>query len=193
MSLLKTSAVITFAAAMIGSTSACQSGANTNANTTVSVNTANANTNTAAVVPAANTSDSAGATTAFDASTPTAAYNTAYNARKNKDVATLKKLMSKDILEFFEIVAESESEGGKKKTVDDVLMELCEKPLPPKPETKDEEINGDRATLEYRDEEGEWSTMDFDKVDGMWKLGAPKGGEGLDDDMMPDDKGGKKK
>ena len=193
MSLFKISAVITLAAVSIGVTGACSTGANTNANATTSINAANTNTNTASVVPASNTSAAAETTTAFDASTPTAAYVTAYNARKNKDVPTLKKLMSQDILEFFEIVAESETEGGKKKSVDDVLMELCEKPLPPKPDTRNEKIKGDRATLEYLDEEGEWSTMDFDKVDGMWKLGAPKAEDGPAGGMKSDDKGGKKK
>jgi len=100
---------------------------------------------------------------------PTDAYKAAYEARKNKDVGALRKLMSKDIMEFFGLVAEDE-----KKTVDDVLRELCERPKAATAEVRSEKITGDLATLEYLDENGKWSTMDFEKEDGGWKLTAPK-------------------
>jgi len=103
--------------------------------------------------------------------TPTGAYKAAYAARKNRDVPALKKLMSKDIVEFFTELARM---GEKKQTLDDLLMELCEKPQAPTAEARNEKITGDTATIEYLDEKGDWSTMDFIKEDGGWKLTIPK-------------------
>jgi hypothetical protein len=186
MSLLKISAVITVAAGLIGAITGCQPAVNTNSNTTVSVNTAPANTNQTAAAPAANTSNAEAA----DASTPTGAYKAAYAARKNKDVAALKKLMSKDIIEFFTMMAEADDKN--KQTLDELLKEITEKPQAPTPEVRNEKINGDRATVEYLDETGEWDTMDFEKEDGMWKLSLPPRDEKALDDLKPVNKGKKK-
>lgn len=112
--------------------------------------------------------------------TPTDAYKAAYAARKNKDVAALKKLMSKDIIEFF---TEIGGAGDKKQTIDELLLELCEKPQAHTAEARNEKIDGDHATIEYLDEKGDWSTMDFVKEGGGWKLTIPK----MD---KPDMKGG---
>lgn len=137
---------------------ACQSSqTNTNTNTATNVNTAAVNAANSAAAPASQTS--------VDASSPTAAYIAAYNARKNKDIAGLKKLMSKDIIEFFELVGKEE-----KKSVDDMLRELSERPQADTAEARNEKINGDKATIEYLDEEGKWRPMDFVKEDGAWKL-----------------------
>jgi predicted lipid-binding transport protein (Tim44 family) len=122
------------------------------------------NTNVAAATPTTVADNSSAAT----AGSPAEAYKAAYEARKNKDVAALRKLISKDLLEFFGLVAEDE-----KKSIDDVLRELCEKPQAPTAEVRNEKINGDWATLEYLDEKGKWSTMDLEKEDGRWKLTAP--------------------
>jgi hypothetical protein len=102
--------------------------------------------------------------------TPTDAYKTAYAARRDKDVAGLKRVMSKDALEFLGIVAE--------KSVDDELKRLSEKPQNPSNESRNEKIKGDTATLEYLDEKGNWKTMDFIKEGGDWKLTFPKPGPG---------------
>jgi len=107
---------------------------------------------------------------AFSLATPTDAYKTAYTARKNKDIATLKRVLSKDALEFFKEIAEID-----KKTLDDQLMELTVKPQAATPETRNEKITGNRATLEYLDEKGEWKVMDFSKDGSDWKLALPKG------------------
>ncbi|CAN5405895.1 hypothetical protein BH20ACI2_BH20ACI2_09370 [soil metagenome] len=49
-------------------------------------------------------------------------------------------------------------------------MELCEKPQAPTAEVRNEKITGDRATIEYLDEYGNWSPMEFVKEDGVWTL-----------------------
>lgn len=101
--------------------------------------------------------------------TPTEAYKTAYAARQKKDVQGLKRVLSKDIIGFFEMIAEAE-----KKTLEDELQELTVKPQAPTDETRNEKIDGDTATLEYPDDKGNWKTMDFVKEGNDWKLTLPK-------------------
>jgi len=106
--------------------------------------------------------------------TPTEAYKTAYAARQNKDVEGLKRVLSKDILGFFEAIAEAD-----KKTLDDELKELTEQPQASTDDTRNEKITGDTATLDYKNEKGEWESMDFIKEGRDWKLtlAKPKPGE----------------
>lgn len=145
---------------------------------TVSTNAAQVNTNTTAVNTNAETrppvsenkpvSDSPGSL-----ATPTDTYKTAYAARKNKDVEGLKRTMTDDVLDFLKMMGEEDH-----KTVDDMLKELCEVPQAPTNETRNEKISGDTATVEYPDETGNWRTMDFEKVGGVWKMGIPGGPKG---------------
>ncbi len=102
--------------------------------------------------------------------TPTDAYKTAYAARQKKDVGALKTAISKDMLEFFGMIGDDE-----KKTADDMLKELVEKPQGPSNDIRNEKITGNTATLEYLDETGKWKEMDFVKEDGGWKLTIAKG------------------
>jgi hypothetical protein len=104
---------------------------------------------------------------AVSLSTPSDAYKAAYNARQKKDLAALKKVMSKDALEFFTMM-------GDEKSPDEGLKQLIERPQAATAETRSEKINGDKATLEYLNEKGAWGTMDFVKEDGDWKLTIPK-------------------
>lgn len=101
----------------------------------------------------------------ISASTPTEAYKTAYAARKNKDIETLKKVIAKDMFEFFEILGE-----GKENPLDVGLKELCESPQGPSDEVRNEKINGDKATLQCLDKDSKWITVDFVKEDGIWKM-----------------------
>jgi type IV secretory pathway VirB10-like protein len=102
--------------------------------------------------------------------TPTEAYKTAYAARKNKDLATLKRAFSKDALGFLTDMGKLEN-----KTLDDELKELFVKPQAASADTRNEKINGNRATLEYLDEKGKWAVMDFSKDGNEWKIDLPKG------------------
>lgn len=101
--------------------------------------------------------------------TPTEAYRTAYELRRNKDVPGLKKVLSADILEFFTEMGKVEG-----KSLEEMLMDLAEKPQAAEPEARNEKISGDRATIEFKDDKGEWSEMDFIKVGSEWKLTLPK-------------------
>lgn len=101
--------------------------------------------------------------------TPTEAYKAGYAARQNKDIATLKRVLSKDALEFLTEIA-----GLDKKTLDDQLKTLADTPQAPSAETRNEKITGNRASLEYRDEKGKWVSMDFSKEGNEWKIDLPK-------------------
>lgn len=154
---------------------ACQTATPTNSN----ANTAPANPSSAVSSPVpssapANVSAAANPATTettftFSLATPTDAYKTGYNARNNKDIAALKRVFAKDALEFLTEVAKAEN-----KTLDDQLKELFERPQAATAETRNEKITGNRASLEYLDEKGEWSTMDFSKEGNDWKIDLPK-------------------
>lgn len=100
--------------------------------------------------------------------TPTEAYKTAFSARQKKDVQGLKQVLSKKMLEFFKAMGIDEH-----KTVDDELKELAEQPQAATAEARNEKITGDKATVEYLDENGKWKTMDFVKEGSDWKLTLP--------------------
>lgn len=155
---------------------ACQKTEPTNAN----ANTAPANissaTNSAAPSSAPANANSAASTTTpeatftFSLATPTDAYKTGYAARKNKDIAALKRVFAKDALAFLTDIAKADN-----KTLDQQLQELVDKPQAATAEVKNEKITGNRASLEYLDEEGKWATMDFSKEGNEWKIDLPKG------------------
>jgi len=156
---------IAFAAIVLGVTAGCQMGQNQNA----SGNNTNTSTNAAvkSSTPAASPSESA-----VEAGTPTAAYEAAYTARKNKDIEGLKKVMSKDVLSFMTMIGSADEKN--KKTLDEMLKDLCDEPQAATAEARNEKIDGDKATIEYLDVDGKWNKMDFVKEDGAWKLTIDK-------------------
>ncbi|MFT3746628.1 MAG: hypothetical protein QM785_20335 [Pyrinomonadaceae bacterium] len=155
--------VLTFIAIFAVVSGACSKADNKNTAT-------NSQTNTATTNSSANTSTPAQPTST--GSSPTDAYKAAYTARKNKDIEGLKKLMSKDIIEFLTMMGEADQKD--KKSLDAMLKDLCERPQAATPDARNEKINGDKATIEYLDETGQWQTMDFVKEDGAWKLTIDK-------------------
>lgn len=157
--------VIIFVIAFLGS--GCQTTTSTTANTS-SGTTSSSNSTAKAVEPQPRT-QAADVSTIGSLATPTEAYKTGYELRRKKDIVGLKKVMSKDILEFLTLMGEDEN-----KSLDDMLREMVEKPQADKAEVRKEKINGDRAELEYLTETGSWKTMDFEKVDGKWLLSFPK-------------------
>ena len=102
------------------------------------------------------------------ASTPTEAFKSFYEAAKSKDVATLKRLMAKDSVSKMEDRAKQEN-----KSLDDYLSENAQKGIPPTvPDTRNEKIDGDHATLEFKASSGDdsWRTVPLVKEDGEWKV-----------------------
>jgi hypothetical protein len=173
----KRAAFMLAAWAMLGWTTACQT------KTEVKTGNENAPTSNAPAAPAANAKPQAAASQPEAAktestvpaasgslATPTEAYKFGYTARQKKDIAGLKRVMAKDALEFLTMIGQEE-----KKTLDDQLRALIEKPQASTAETRNEKITGNRARLEYLDENGKWATMDLMKEGDEWKIGLPKG------------------
>ena len=106
-------------------------------------------------------------------SSPTATFKAFYEAQKNKDVPGIKKTLSKNSLAMFEKAAKEQH-----KTVDEMLKEGLDEPTfksPNMPETRNEKIDGDTATLEVQDADSKkWEKMYFVKEDGDWKLAIDK-------------------
>jgi PBP1b-binding outer membrane lipoprotein LpoB len=155
-------------------------GCSKTANTNTTVNVTGSTTNTAAT-----NTNAAPPETGTAAGSPTEAYKAAYAARKNCDIPGLKKVMSKDIQSFL-----TDMGKGDKKSLDDMLKELCTRPQAATAEARNETIDGDHASLEYLAEDGKWERMDFVKEDGVWKMSIGPGGEEYPTDDVPK-KGGK--
>lgn len=105
-------------------------------------------------------------------STPTKAVQTAFSAVKNKDVKALKSVMPKKSLDQMEQAAKAQG-----KSVDDMIKQMFDimdkgemAKMPDKIETQNESINGDNATVEVKDEKGQWQKVNLVKEDDGWKL-----------------------
>jgi DNA uptake protein ComE-like DNA-binding protein len=147
----------------------CVSGCQTKTEPTTSTTNANAQNATSPAKPVAPPTPEQ-SSAAVSLATPTDTYKAGYAARQQKDLALLKRVLSKEAQEFLADIGKDE-----KKTLDDQLRELADKPQAKTAETKNEKINGNRATLEYLDEDGKWVTMDFVKEGPEWKIDLPKG------------------
>jgi hypothetical protein len=116
--------------------------------------------------PSSSNISSSPTTTDAAPSSPTATYNVAYEAMKNKDAAAFKKVITKKDLHDVEEMAKRDG-----KSSDDVLKALMNAiPLPKSGDSKDEKINGDTATLQVKNDKGEWEKINFVKEDGEWKM-----------------------
>ena len=96
-------------------------------------------------------------------STPTETFKAFYEAAKKRDAASIKKTLSKGLLGKLE-------EDAKKsiKSFDEYLLNVD---LPDTlPETRNEKIEGDKATLEIKGRGDYWRSESFVKEDGEWKL-----------------------
>jgi uncharacterized lipoprotein len=100
------------------------------------------------------------------ASTPTESFKLFYEAMKNKDVAALKSLISKETLASLEAEAKT-----KNKSLDDFLAERSQSVPPNMPQLGEEKIDGDKATVQFKiDNAPNWSAFMFVKEDGGWKI-----------------------
>jgi Skp family chaperone for outer membrane proteins len=104
-------------------------------------------------------------------STPTATFKAFFEATKKKDAAGMKKALSKGTLDMFDKLAKEQN-----KTTDDMLKQLNMEDKDQKlPETRNEKIDGDTATLEVKNEKtSKWDTLPFVKENGEWKVALDK-------------------
>ena len=100
-------------------------------------------------------------------SSPTATWNAFVEASQKKDPAGIRKTLSKATVKSLEDFAKASN-----KSFDDVVK--GEKVFPTsKYETRNEKIDGDKATLDIKNpipDRDEWVQMPFVKEDGEWKL-----------------------
>jgi hypothetical protein len=104
-------------------------------------------------------------------STPTATFKAFYEASNKKDVAGMKKALSKGTLDMFDKLAKEQN-----KSTDELLKSFDKEDKNQKmPETRNEKINGDTATLEVKnDKTDKWDTLPFVKENGEWKIALDK-------------------
>src|SRR5437016_11491837 len=109
----------------------------------------------------------ASACSLLNRSTPTATFKAFYEASKKKDVAGMKKTLSKGTLDMFDKLAKEQN-----KTTDEMLKEVDKDDKSEKmPETRNEKISGDTATLEVKnDKTNRWDPLPFVKENGEWKI-----------------------
>jgi hypothetical protein len=109
----------------------------------------------------------------FSSSSPTATFKAFYEAQKKKDVEGMKKTLSKGSMAMMEKAAKEQN-----KTVDKALTEGFESPgakTDKMPDTRNEKIDGDNATLEVQNEETKkWDKVYFVKEDNDWKIALDK-------------------
>ena len=99
-------------------------------------------------------------------STPTAAFKTFYEAAKSNNIEGIKKSLSKKTMESITKAAAKDN-----KSVDDSLKDMAKDAPSKVPETRNEKIDGDKATLEVKDDKlDKWDSVPFVKEDGMWKI-----------------------
>jgi hypothetical protein len=100
---------------------------------------------------------------------PTATFKAYFEAQKKKDVTGMKQALSKTSLEMMEASAKQQQ-----MTLDRMITSQLENPsakVDKLPETRNEKITGDNATLELQNEEANrWDTMYFVKEGGVWKI-----------------------
>ena len=106
-------------------------------------------------------------------SSPTATFKAFFDAQKKKDAPAMKKTLSQSSLKMIETAAKAHG-----KSVDDALKEGFDSPggkSDKMPETRNEKIDGDNATLEVQDEDSKkWSKVYFVKEEKEWKIALDK-------------------
>jgi hypothetical protein len=110
--------------------------------------------------------------------TPVETFQTYVKALKKKDITTMKLLLSKDTIKMHE--QEARAEGV---NLDDIVKrETLLGDGQTTVEYRNEKINGDKATIEFKNSYGIWETLPFVREDGEWKIDK----KGYADQMMQD-------
>ena len=107
---------------------------------------------------------------------PVETFKTYVKAYKNKDITTMKLLLSSETMKMHE--QEAKSQGI---TVDDIVKrETLLAPDQTTVEYRNEKIDGDKATIEVKNSYGTWETIPFVKENNEWKIDK----KGYADQMM---------
>lgn len=111
-------------------------------------------------------------------STPVETFKTYIKASKNKDTRAMKALLSSATLKMHEQQAKAQNVSIDEVIKRETLLGESQTAV----DYKDEKIEGDRATLQYKNSFGSWETMPFIKENGEWKIDK----QGYADQLMRD-------
>ncbi len=101
---------------------------------------------------------------------PTASLKKFIEASKAKDIETIKNLLSKSTIDAIKKAADAQDT-----TVDEILLNDNGTPLKELPETRNEKIENDAASVEVKNKmTGEFETIPLVKEDGVWKIALDK-------------------
>lgn len=160
---IKQLAVILSLALIAAFAVACDKGTNSNSNANSNSNS-NANSNKTAAADSPETS-------------PIAAFKILYAATQKKDVENIKKGLSAKTLILVADIAKKQE-----RTMDETLRDNLSDPdynSPTIPDTRNEKINGNEATIEViAPKTGQWTELPFVKEEGRWKLAYDKLNQG---------------
>ncbi len=158
-------AIVFSAGCSKGTSNSTNSGANAGGTTTTTTTTASPSATVTQSTPTTTTP-----TTSADAATPRGAFTAYYEAVKRKDVDAVMDRFSKGTMTMME--AEAKRKDTTLAAVMKEGLEQAGKDIPDAvPETRNEKIDGDKATLEINDvKKGKWETLNFVREDGEWKL-----------------------
>ena len=114
------------------------------------------------------TSTSTSSSTSSAGMSPSEVFKAYYDAQVRKDFDAVKKYLSQGTMQMME-------EGTRKqgKTVDEALKEAPDVSASDMPQTSNEQINGDTATVDLT-AQGQKITMPYVKEGGEWKLAMDK-------------------
>ena len=99
-------------------------------------------------------------------STPKQTFETYIRAMKAKDYSSMKILLSAATIKMHE--QEAKAQGT---NVDEIIKrQALLAPDQKTVEYRNEKVEGDKATLQYKNTYGAWETMPFVKEDGVWKI-----------------------
>lgn len=110
--------------------------------------------------------------------TPVQTFQTYVKALKKKDLTTVKLLLSKDTIKMHEQEAKAEGVNLDDIVKRDTLLGEGQSTV----EYRNEKIDGDKATLEFKGAGGIWETLPFVREDGEWKIDK----KGYADDLERD-------
>lgn len=159
--LVALSIAVLMAAAVVSSACKSSTSNNTNAGTPNNTNTGAGSSSPSPTAPPRSSG----------ASTPTEAFNTFFSAVKNKDIAALRSVLPNEMLDDMAAEAKKKNKSLDDYYRDEVFPDLARGMPETTLETRNEKIDGNRATLEFMSK-GEWRTARFAKEGDSWRLAA---------------------
>lgn len=97
---------------------------------------------------------------------PVETFKTYTKAIKQKDITTMKLLLSAETMKMNEMEAQSRGVPVDEVVKNETLFSENQKTV----KLRNEKIDGDKATLEVENTFGTWETVPFIKEDGVWKI-----------------------